>query len=358
MIQTDVLKANDVAAMLHIGKNAVYALAKSGELGSYHIGRKLLFTPADVEAYIEHRRSQELGLDAKSPSARDIAPSAPARHQPSAVAATPGASRVSTMPADIAPTSATPTTVSAIEDNVRTLYPPFDDQLAIAGMGPITDAIARRIAQFGVRVERRNIGAWAGLVSLYARRANAAVVNLYNYRSNAYNTPFVRTLLPGTPVVVAHLASRRVGFIVAAGNPKKLRTWSSLLHDDVVVANRERGCAERVLLDEKMISMEARPNSITGYGTEHRTSWAMAQTISHGAADVGIGTELDSHLAPKLEFVPLQNETIDLVIDKSEVPRPLIRRTLALLCDATFARDLATATLCDTSICGAITYES
>jgi putative molybdopterin biosynthesis protein len=349
MIQTDVLKAEDVAAMLHIGKNAVYNLAKTGEIGSYHIGRKLLFTTADVEAYVEKQRLQELEARQESEAGQGEA----------STGATParlgGTDRAGSRSSDSNKRS---DAADAVSGSLQTLYPPFDDQLSIAGDGPITDVLTSRIAQFGVDICREDIGAWAGLVAMYARKVDAAVINLYDYRSNTYNTPFVRTLLPGTSVVTMHLATRRMGFVVKFGNPKRMRTWSSLLHDDVVLANRERGCAERILLDEKLVSLEARPASIEGYDTEHRTAWSMAQTISHGAADVGIGTEQDSHLAAGLEFVALQNEMVDLVLDKTAVPRPLIRRIMALLADPVFTKDLASATSCDTANCGAITYES
>ena len=47
------LKAEDVAKILKIGRNAVYDMAKRGEIGSYKIGRKLRFTYADVQNYID-----------------------------------------------------------------------------------------------------------------------------------------------------------------------------------------------------------------------------------------------------------------------------------------------------------------
>lgn len=61
------------------------------------------------------------------------------------------------------------------------------------------------------------------------------------------------------PVVVIRLLKRKQGFIVQAGNPKKLTTWGGLLREGVRLVNRERGCDTRVLLDEKLLSLEARP---------------------------------------------------------------------------------------------------
>ena len=52
MHSDDFMNAEDVARYLHLGKNTVYQLAKSGKLASYHVGRKLKFTLEDVEAYV------------------------------------------------------------------------------------------------------------------------------------------------------------------------------------------------------------------------------------------------------------------------------------------------------------------
>ena len=46
------MNAEEVARYLHLGKNTVYQLAKTGQLASYHVGRKLKFTLEDVDAYV------------------------------------------------------------------------------------------------------------------------------------------------------------------------------------------------------------------------------------------------------------------------------------------------------------------
>lgn len=46
------MNAEEVARYLHLGKNTVYQLAKTGRLASYRVGRKLKFTLEDVEAYV------------------------------------------------------------------------------------------------------------------------------------------------------------------------------------------------------------------------------------------------------------------------------------------------------------------
>ena len=52
MRSDEFMNAEEVARYLHLGKNTVYQLAKTGKLASYHVGRKLKFTIEDVEAYV------------------------------------------------------------------------------------------------------------------------------------------------------------------------------------------------------------------------------------------------------------------------------------------------------------------
>ena len=53
------MNAEELARYLNLGRNSVYQLAKSGEIASYRIGRKLRFTREDADAYLakSHRTS-------------------------------------------------------------------------------------------------------------------------------------------------------------------------------------------------------------------------------------------------------------------------------------------------------------
>ncbi len=57
MRNDEALTVDDVAEILQVGRNTVYALKDKGELGSYKVGRKLRFTYADVQAYIARSKA-------------------------------------------------------------------------------------------------------------------------------------------------------------------------------------------------------------------------------------------------------------------------------------------------------------
>ena len=319
LLEEHPLNALEVAEILHIGKNKVYELARDGELASYHIGRKLRFTLRDVEAYVRAQRS---------------GPNAP---------------------------TVSPAEQSGIHEALALLAPDGDAparRFVLAGSDIACDLLANRLANDGVHVERRYTSEFSALVSLYVGKADLAVVNLYDMRTNRYNVPYVQRLAPGTPVVVIRLASRKVGFIVKAGNPKIITTWGSLLRGDVRMLNRPKGTGERILLDEKVIAMEAHPDSIAGYEREAASPRELAVRIANGEGDVGIGFERSVRNMPAVGFVPLQTEDIDVVVLKNGETRPLVRRVKALLASGDLADVFDGMGEYGTDKTGVILYES
>lgn len=313
MLNDEALTVDDVAELLHVGRNLVYSLAKEGDLASYRIGRKLRFTRADVERYIarSHRGpASGHGLPGTSPTAR--------------------ASTAAGMPPEGA--------------------------LVLSGNDLIGDVLAHHCNDRGLPVSRAYAGSYFSLVDLYFGRADAALVHLYDRKTNSYNVPAIQRVAPGMPVIVIRLVRRYQGFFVASGNPKHLTTWGSLLGEGVRLANRERGCGTRVLLDEKLVGLEARPDAIEGYDREIPSALSVASFVEQGAADVGLGTERLARQVDGIDFVPLQQEWLDLAVAKSERTARLVWSLTRLAADPHVQQELA-AMGYDTSGMGAIVYE-
>lgn len=332
MLDDDALTAEEVAEMLRVSKNSVYRLAQSGELASYRVGRKLRFTLRDVEAYTRSgMRSWKSAQTSESAST----PSHTAEASPSPSGAHKGMSAIT----------------SAFSLDNR-------EPFVIAGNDISGDIIAHALAAAGLPVSRAYVGSYTTLVNLYAKQANAALVHLYDQRTNAYNVPSVQRIAPGMPVVVIRLLKRKQGFIVQAGNPKKLTTWGGLLREGVRLANRERGCGTRVLLDEKLLSLEARPEAIEGYDLECATGLEAATLVSKGCADVAIGVERLAKELPDLAFVALQAEWLDLVVEKSRRTEPLVREIRKIVESESFRDAIDAIEGYEAANAGAIVYES
>lgn len=317
-MNSQALNAEDVAALLHIGRNAVYALAKSGELPSYRLGRKLLFTHEDVERFRESRRN--VGPNA-----------APHGLPPLSHLAAP-------------PLSALPSREAEVG-------------LILAGQGTPLDLLVDRLEQEGTAASRINLESYAALVALYEGAVDAALVHLYDRRTNSYNVPYVQRLVPGVPVTVMRLVSRRQGFAVARGNPLNLASWGALLREGVRLANRPIGCGARVLLDEKLLSLEAPGFQLAGYERVFATGLSAAQAVAESSADVAIVDETLANQVEGISFVPLQSEWLDLVVSKARRERNLVRPLRAVFEDASFRREYARIVQGDTTQLGAIVYE-
>ncbi len=322
MRSDDFMNAEDVARYLNLGKNTVYQLAKTGKLASYHVGRKLKFTLEDVEAYVAsvHHASGEVAIRAAEAT---------------------GEAEVSD---DIS---------EAASFGVLKGVP-----FVIAGGDAAADILAGALNASGMPAARKVCGSYTALVNLYAGDADAAVVHLYDQASNSCNVPYVRNLAPGASVIMFRLYGCQQGLIVRSGNPKKLTTWGSLLRGDVRLANRAKGSGARVLLDEKLRSMDARAEAIQGYGSSYAVGAAAVRHVAGGTADATVGTERETHGVSGVQFVPLQMEWVDLVIRKTPESREAIMRCKQLMASDQLREKIATLQPCDTSKLGVIVYES
>ena len=324
MRSDDFMNAEEVAQYLHLGKNKVYELAKAGELASYHVGRKLKFTLEDVEAYMASIHYAPASAPVQRIALYDDEESSEGQSLSEA--------------ASFGQLEGTP--------------------FVIAGGDIAADLIASAFNAVGMPAVRLVRGSYTALVNLYAGDAHAAVVHLYDQKTNSYNVPYACSLAPGTSIIVFRLYGRKQGFIVQEGNPKNLTTWGSLLRDGVRLSNRVKGCSARVLLDEKLRSMDARSEQIEGYDSQVAVASAAVRRVAAGLADVAIGTSRDARRAEGVKFVPLQTEWVDLVVTKTPESRPYIRLLSKLLADERFRWDTQTLGPSDLSKMGSVIYES
>ncbi|MDO4182070.1 MAG: helix-turn-helix transcriptional regulator [Coriobacteriia bacterium] len=315
------LKAEDVAAVLGIGRNAVYDLAKRGELKSYRMGRKLLFTLADVEEYFRACS----GKDAEA-SATEV---------PSEGAAGTEADLAAALDA----------------------FSPAGTPLRVAGVGTACSALVSALHQQGLLAVQKPVCDYAALGNLYAGTADAAVVTLYDHRTNTCNVPFVQRMAPGQPVVVFNLVTQRVGFVVKTGNPKQLISWSKLFRHNVRLVNQAKGTAERILLDGKALALEGIARTVEGYDFEAISPYEAALRVSQGIADVCVATEADAAAVAGVQFVPLQTVVSSLVVRKAPETKDALRQLKDLLARPKVKKAFTSAFPCDASNLGAITYE-
>lgn len=322
----DALRVEDIMKILHVSRNTVYKLVREGELPSYKVGRQMRFRYEDVRRRLEGAALQGSGADAGDLSAAGPLPDAER------------------------PALPTPTDVlEELPDWAR-------GSLVLGGQDMAADLLANYLSSLGTKVLRSHANAYVSLARMYAGTCHAAVVDLWSEREQKYNMPYVRTMLPGVPAVSFRLFKRRIGFIVPARNPLGIATWGDLLRQDVTIANRERGAGSRVLLDEKLKYLEARGDRIRGYDRPVASELAQALMVSRGMAGVAVAGEKPFRQLKGLDFIPMQDEALDLVVLKTPGTAGLIKAVRSLLRTDAFRGEFD-PTLYDTALMGEVTYE-
>ena len=289
------LSTQEVADILHVSKSTIYELIRRSEINSYKIGRKVRFTRDDVDAYI-----------------------ARSRHEQSVQAVR----RVDVSSSLLRPS----------EDR--------DNAVVISGQDVILDILTNYLRQRGTAAQRCYLNSFEGLLALYEGKTDAAACHLYDSEEKAFNTPFVKKLMPGVQAVLVNISYRAQGFYVAAGNPKEISGWRDLARRDISILNRGVGSSARILLDGQLRRMDLDPREIKGYEREMQSHLTMAAAIAEGEADLAIGTERISRQIDGLDFIPLLEERYDLVVRRSFLETRSAEAILETLRSAAFKKEL------------------
>ena len=175
-------------------------------------------------------------------------------------------------------------------------------------------------------------GSLGGLIALAEGKADLAGCHLWDEESNTYNAPFVRRLLPGRKVALVTLAWRRLGLILAAGNPAKVAGLQDLVNPDIRFVNRQAGSGTRVWLDSALRRQGIDTHRINGYKDERMTHSDIAAAVAEGLANVGFGLEAIARTYG-LEFIFMVRERYDLVIPADNLELDSIARLVGWLAE-------------------------
>ncbi len=187
----------------------------------------------------------------------------------------------------------------------------------------------------GTILEIRYLGSLGGLIALARGEVHIAGTHLWDEATDSYNAPYVRRIFPGRRMALLTLAHRRLGLIVAPGNPLGIESLRDIARPGVRFINRQQGSGTRVWLDAQLKSLEVNPSDIEGYDREEVTHLDVAKAVAEGRADVGLGIEAAA-LAYGLGFVPLTLERYDIVIPQEVWDCPGCRALVETIRSAEF----------------------
>ncbi|MBI4731860.1 MAG: molybdopterin biosynthesis protein, partial [Chloroflexi bacterium] len=203
------------------------------------------------------------------------------------------------------------------------------------------DLLAQFLSRHDRRLASANVGSQAGLVALKRGEAHLAGSHLLDPVTGEYNLSYIRQYLGGVPVKVYGFVGREQGLMVKRGNPKGVKSLADISRLKVRFMNRQRGAGTRVLLDYELSKMGIPAESIQGYNQEEYTHLGVAAAIASGRADCGLGIPAAAK-ALDLDFVPLFQETYQLVILKAFAESELLAPLFAVLDDLEFQKAVLT----------------
>jgi len=181
------------------------------------------------------------------------------------------------------------------------------------------------------------VGSLKGIEALLHGKCQACAAHILDMETGDYNLPYLQRTLAGRKYCVFNLSHRKQGLIVKKGNPLGLRGMRDCSEKGVRFAGRNIGSGTQVLLDYllRQDGLEEK-NGIKITGTSD-THMEVASKVFFDEADAGLGIEYVTHPLG-LDFIPLKDERLDLVIPQELWATFYIKRFIDYLKPATVTK--------------------
>lgn len=267
----------EVAEMLQIKKNTVYEMIKRGDLKAVKMGKQFRIAQKDLYEY--------MGISPAGESASNI---------------------------------------------------------VICGQDLLLDALcamfnAEKIGK--VQAYRSPLGSYNGLYEMYQNDNYVATCHLWDSETDSYNLPYVTRMLPGERLAVFHLLKRWQGLYVKEGNPKEIHTFLDMTRRNVRMVNREKGSGIRVFIDEMMKVHHLGREDLDGYDQEAASHLIAATMVQRGNVDVAVGNEKTSHQVSGIDFIPLKQESYDIVFREDDLKLPQYQKLIEIIQSDQFRKE-------------------
>ena len=227
-------------------------------------------------------------------------------------------------------------------------------RLVLAGCDPATGLLARMVERIsGVEIISAAASSKLALTWLSEGKVHIAGSHLEDVKTGEFNLPYLRKQFPNEDFSVVTFARWEEGFVVAPGNPKRVRKVEDLARKNIKFVNREPGSGSRGLLDTLLDKAGMDGTKIQGYDRIAQGHLAAAYCVLSREADVCVATRSAAQTFG-LDFVPLHSERYDLVMRKRTADLPAVKAFLDVLQRATLRRKLEVLAGYDTSQTGTI----
>src|SRR4051812_11893633 len=181
------------------------------------------------------------------------------------------------------------------------------------------------------------VGSEAGLARFAAGEAVAACMHLHaldNIEADA-NVAVMQSRGDMQDAVLIAFCRREQGFLVAAGNPLKLKSIDDIIAKRARIALRPKGAGAQLLLLALLHKAKSSLDRLSAVSPVSPTGTDVAQAIRAGRADAGIATRGVANAAG-LDFVPIVWEHFDLVVRQRDYFQAPLQALVKFLADPEF----------------------
>jgi putative molybdopterin biosynthesis protein len=153
--------------------------------------------------------------------------------------------------------------------------------------------------------------------------------------SGGFSTDHVAEVF-GQDTAAVTFANRIQGLLLPAGNPRKVSTLQEAVSAGLRWALREPGTGTRALFERELDRLGNDPAPLFHHAIMADTHLEAGLAVYRGEADVGMGIEAAARLIG-LDFLPLQEERFDFVIQKHTFFTAPVQNLMTLLGTPEFA---------------------
>ena len=196
-------------------------------------------------------------------------------------------------------------------------------QLTITGShDPLLEAVLR---QTSIDIATMWNGSSAGLERVAGGQASAAVLHIFCPAVGSWNIDPVKATCADKNVVLLHWAKRSRGLVMNPCVAPHVSSFSAIRPYRLSV--RQKGSGAQILFEHLLDEASIKTDQLELTATCH-TELECVLAILEGQADIAFGLE---HFATKynLAFLPLINESVDILFDRQMVFQPAFQNLLA-----------------------------
>ncbi len=176
------------------------------------------------------------------------------------------------------------------------------------------------------------VGSEAGVARFTAGETIAAAIHLHALEDPEAdaNLAAVAARNDLQDAVLVAFCRREQGFLLASGNPLKIRSIDDVIAGRARIAMRPKGAGAQLLLLSLLHRAKAELDALVSVNPVCPTGPDIAQAIRAGRADTGIATRSVANFAG-LDFVPIVWEPFDLLMRQRDYFRPPLQALIRFL---------------------------